>query len=404
MASLILRQLTAGTVAFTTWRLSDGSLHESRISQAAYDDFAINRKGVGDAPGRPDPGAVFLLAAGGVPALNTATGWPSLGDCWVVDDGKGGQALVVCAGDGNDWAYRRGIASVPDVSRRSRLLGIACEVRGNRFSIPAGGYSVDRQGRVSITAPLPSGVTVASRELTVDSSVVASRVTIVDEDVPNHRSVTFDAATSGVADPASSITISHTVANQTDRYLAGLTVTRSGQSVSSVTFNGTNLTQRIDIDSTVGTRSHFWDLVAPTVTTANAVFTFSASTSAVGGVISAYGVDQTTPRNDTDTDVSAPISLSLASATDGLCISITGYEAGTTPTLDSDWTSLWNTLNAGSGNDRGSAGGYITGAATITRDDTFTGTPSVAAIGVALSASAPAAVYGPALALLGVGW
>ena len=80
--SLTLRTKTGGSVAYSVWLMGDNSVKTVKISQEEYDNFAIRDGGVGELPSKPAPDAVFVMAGGGVPALNTLDGWWSAGDCW----------------------------------------------------------------------------------------------------------------------------------------------------------------------------------------------------------------------------------------------------------------------------------------------------------------------------------
>lgn len=108
----------------------------------------------------------------------------------------------------------------------------------------------------------------------------------------------YGSPTSSTASVASSLTFSHTVGSGSSKLLVVGVAMRApnGATVSSITFNGTNLTfLRSDTDTT-RIRSELWYLVAPAETTANIVVTCSAVSGRLAATALQYtGVDQTTP-------------------------------------------------------------------------------------------------------------
>lgn len=117
--------------------------------------------------------------------------------------------------------------------------------------------------------------------------------------------IAFQAVTNGgeVTGGATSLTFSHTVSSGSDRalvvFVRGRAATSGAVLASSVTFNGTNLTEVAGAtiyDATNQTGVQSWVLVNPTVTTANVVVTWGSATNRGGAVaLSFTGVDQTTP-------------------------------------------------------------------------------------------------------------
>lgn len=113
--------------------------------------------------------------------------------------------------------------------------------------------------------------------------------------------IAFDQATSSATlGGASSITYSATVASGSNRVL----IVTAGhydrtRSVSSITFNGVNLSLYLRYENGVnGVTQEIWYLVAPDVTTANVVVTMDATvapTDLNSAAASFTGVDQTTP-------------------------------------------------------------------------------------------------------------
>src|SRR5262249_26975784 len=84
------------------------------------------------------------------------------------------------------------------------------------------------------------------------------------------------------------------------------------EQVSSVTYNGVNLTLSGRADNTGQVDSEIWYLLAPTVGTANVVVTLSASRPFVAGATDYFGVNQSTPLG---TFASATGNSTTASAT-----------------------------------------------------------------------------------------
>ena len=113
--------------------------------------------------------------------------------------------------------------------------------------------------------------------------------------------IQFDASTTANGAAVSSLTWSHTVANQTNRVLI---VTVGAEHASpavyptGVTYGGVSLTQigtAVAGTTTLDTIS-LWYLLAPTVGTANVVVTYAAAVQDVtAGATSIYGVNQAAP-------------------------------------------------------------------------------------------------------------
>lgn len=395
-----LRHLTGGAVAFAGWQLTNGSIVAVKISQQTYDVWT-QAGAIGDAPGRPDPAAVFLLAAGGIPALDTVDGWPAIGDSWEeTDPDTKLTVLHVATGTTPNWGYSSYAASDPGTGSISAISGFAARSDRNTLTLPSGSYTLTdviaptpQKVQLALGMYVPKKTTVADVDggvLSVPTGWAKSTVQPITGTIVNHKSVTFDRATEGdtlVGSTASSVTISHLVASQSNLYLAGVSSHRGGQNLSTVTYNAVGLTSRIDTGSSVSARAEYWDLVAPSTGTNNAVFSYSAATSAVAGVISAYGVDQTTPRTGTGSSLKATTAgtenaTASASSTandlvvSNICLDVfrTGASTGMTDTPDATWTQGWSADMWTSGtNMRAGIGMYIAGAAgTVTRTDSVT--------------------------------
>ncbi len=372
---LIRRQRTDGTVALSMW-LVDGSPVVVKVSQADY-DAAVALKG-GEMPGRPTPTARFLMACGGIPALDTADGYPSRGDAWEEDDPELGRVLVVATSDGFDWAYWTTSASKPGRGEQtSRRTGFLAGSTGNRMRLSTfssktfDGVELDTQARGDVREDL-------------------------DDIIPNHRSVTFDATSNGVSSAATTLTIGHTVANEGDRYLMVGVCLSSVSDPSGITYNSDALTNRMGIQTpgAGSRRGCYWDMVAPDVGTANVVVATTDAQTVAAGVSSFYGVDQSSPRIDTDTESGtsdAPSVTVTGGTADDMAVAVIVWRffGGASLTPDGTWTAMWSIGNAVG---RDNAAAYKTGGASVT----YTGSLGVTNDWVFLAAMLRASTGGSA--------
>ncbi|NND90634.1 MAG: DUF2341 domain-containing protein, partial [Granulosicoccus sp.] len=111
-------------------------------------------------------------------------------------------------------------------------------------------------------------------------------------------SATVDTSSSG-STSGSTLTISHTTSGTDRLMIVGVSLSpKNGESVSSVTYNGSNLTLVGVIEETAGkARVELWQMVAPATGTHDVTVTFNAVVpeGATAGVMTFNGVDQTTP-------------------------------------------------------------------------------------------------------------
>jgi prepilin-type N-terminal cleavage/methylation domain-containing protein len=193
------------------------------------------------------------------------------------------------------------------------------------------------------------------------TAVLASNVTSfqVGEEAGGSGSVTVDASSSGTAAAgATGITISsYTVAGSDRLMLVGVSIMNAaedeptdppGEAVSSITWNGTNLTlvgSRITTDTDDG-RIEIWKLVAPATGTGNVVVTFNRAITqeAVAGVVTFTGVDQSTPlgtfaSNAGDNTTVGTLSVPSASGETVFGVICAEYES---LTASSGQTEHWN--------------------------------------------------------------
>lgn len=381
------RTLTGDTVAFAAWQLQDGTVVFVKVLQAQYDAFAIKGRGVGDPPGRPDPAATFLIGGGGVPALDTADGWPSIGDVWErVNDETGEIELHVATGDGYDWEYSFDVASDPGLSGQSMLSEFSAQSVGNRARFRPDAYAKDAGGLYAVTA---------TRQLTLDADVLTvleaadTEAVRSEKTIPNHKSVTFDAKSSG-ASLTASLTIAHVVTNtQTNLHLSVWTgfANGGGQTISDITYNGTSLgAALVTGDPALGRRAEQWAMANPSTGTNNIVITQSgAANDLTGGGWSAYGADQGTLYSNTGSanGTSTTPAVTITSAVGELVVTCT-LSRNQDITPDGSWASDWNATGAAIRY----AGSHLAGAASVTRTDSIASGQWIL-IGASIKASGP---------------
>jgi cellulose synthase/poly-beta-1,6-N-acetylglucosamine synthase-like glycosyltransferase len=161
-----------------------------------------------------------------------------------------------------------------------------------------------------------------------------------------------------------SLSWSHTTGSQSNTLLiVGVALQNETDSVSTVTFNGTTSLSKVpnaQISCSASCRSELWYAVNPPAsTTANIVVSITGSaTSIVGGAVTLYNVDQTTPLGtavtNADTGSTATsFSITVPTAANQLVIeSVAGGGAGSLGWVpNSSQTSIWsnNTNNDGAG-------------------------------------------------------
>lgn len=146
--------------------------------------------------------------------------------------------------------------------------------------------------------------------------------------------VTVDSTSTGTAaSGAASVTVNHTTSGADRLMLVGVSFGQDkGDTVSSITYNGQNLTLvgAQDNSVTLGSRMEIWSLVAPTVSSADVVVTFSGTNhiGATVGVMTFNGVDQTTALGSfasSEGDSSTP-STTVTSAPGELVFGVLGLD------------------------------------------------------------------------------
>lgn len=393
--NLTLRQIIPGSTAFTVWIMPDLTTRFVRVLQSQLDLYHVTPGA--DAPGRPDPQAVFILAGGGGARLNTTDGWPSLGDCWEEPFRRNAagvvtqKRLVIAASNEYGWGYGR--------SHYDQPAGGESRVQGFRYnsvqSVALEDYS---------TASLPSfqfsrGLTpkLDSVTVAVPSELCEVQRSSVDKIVKNHRSVTFDDNSEGNVNLATTLTLSHIMGSGSRRYLGCFGVEGSSF-FAGMTWNAAAeaLVERAKIGVNYDANNLvYYDLVNPTGgTTQNIVLTSTDAAPICGGAVSASGVDQSSPRSSTPntaTGTSATPSVQEDSASGELVLTAVTFPNGSSPgTTDASYTSgvpIAHTIDAtqnNSGNDLWLRVAHIAGDTSITRTDSLTASGAWKMIGVAV--------------------
>jgi prepilin-type N-terminal cleavage/methylation domain-containing protein len=172
---------------------------------------------------------------------------------------------------------------------------------------------------------------------------------VANENCDSASGISVDAWDSGTADGTDGITIlNYTVSGSNRLMLVGVSINNdSNETVTSVTYNGTDLTKVDDITNSDDARVEIWSLVAPDTGEHNVVITFSAALEqeAVAGVVTFNGVDQTTPLGtfaSAQADDSTPATVSIPSDLGELVFGVVSAEYDAV-TASSGQTEHWNT-------------------------------------------------------------
>ena len=194
-----------------------------------------------------------------------------------------------------------------------------------------------------------SGSSVAGSDLTFDASNGTGQANsgdIVFRTAKGSSQVTFDASASGSTTGATSLTISHTVASQSNRLLI-VTISTQG-TINTVTYNGASMT-KLGTTVTCGAsacKGELWSLAAPTTGTHNVVITASASTSIQASVAGFYNVDQTTPLGTpaTGSGTTATATATVMTTTTQMVVD-TVISDGTVDVINNQSQTLVNNVN-----------------------------------------------------------
>ena len=203
---------------------------------------------------------------------------------------------------------------------------------------------------------------------------------------------------SGVIDAQASLTFSHTVGAGSNRCLyVGISWWSGGSAITltGVTFGGVAMTivGTVATNATENDYCAVYRLIAPAVSTADVVASFSGNTDIVGGAITLDDVHQTTPSSasNTATGNSTTESVGVTSAVGELVLAFFHHHYPEAPPhgYGASQTGRWD-VNTGGGNDTNGACSTKAGASgTVTQTQDITNTRNWAA--VAVSVAPPAA-------------
>jgi prepilin-type N-terminal cleavage/methylation domain-containing protein len=171
---------------------------------------------------------------------------------------------------------------------------------------------------------------------------------VANENCDSASGISVDAWDSGTADGTDEITILNYIVSGSNRLmLVGVSINNdSNETVTSLTYNGTDLAKVDDITNSDDARVEIWSLVAPDTGEHNLVITFSAALEqeAVAGVVTFNGVDQTTPLGtfaSAQADDSTPATVSIPSDLGELVFGVVSAEYDAV-TASSGQTEYWN--------------------------------------------------------------
>ena len=202
-----------------------------------------------------------------------------------------------------------------------------------------------------------------------------------------HAQITFDAASTSTGVSGTTESWSHTVTSSgADRVLVvAVSMRASGTDVSSVTFNGDNLTKVGSVSMTNDTTSQLWILANPDTGTHTIQVTLSASEEMVSGAASFLNVHQTNPVGpyfSASGSGTAPSVAVTGVAADQLVVDALGVRDAPTATVGASQTQRWNGAFA---SDVRTAGSTESGTGTVTMSWSLSASKSWAIGAVALN-------------------
>ena len=230
--------------------------------------------------------------------------------------------------------------------------------------------------------------------------------------------LTLDASSSTSGAAVSSLTWSHTVGSGDERILiVGVSLRKNSQSVSNITYGGVGGFTLIgsQLDGGADHRAELWYKLMPAVGTANVVVTIAGGTvDAVGGAVSFFNVDQTTPLGTFvgATNTSTTPSVTVTSATGEIVVDVMSSNGDSgTVSVGAGQTQQWNLKSGtGDGNEAGS-GSTESGASSVTMSWTLAASNkwAIGAVSIKPDATAPAAVSnltasGPTSSTINLNW
>ncbi|HQX52611.1 MAG TPA: DUF4347 domain-containing protein, partial [Planctomycetaceae bacterium] len=189
----------------------------------------------------------------------------------------------------------------------------------------------------------------------------------VQDDWVGLMAVSVDSVTSGSTSSGASVTVSHTTGGTNRLMLVGISMAPEGESVTSVKWNGVNLTRiGVEENSAGKARVEIWQLVAPQTGTYNVVVNFTGTShkGATVGVATFTGVNQSNPTLafSSASGNSNSASTTVASATNDVVFGVVQSHNGTSVSPGSGQTEYWD-INTNEANGEGTV---KAGAASVT--------------------------------------
>lgn len=207
----------------------------------------------------------------------------------------------------------------------------------------------------------------------------------------------------GTASTSTTLTISRTVSAGSNRALTFHVAWHGTETISSVVFNTSETMTVVGTATDTTEQAALYILVAPSVTTANAVVTFSSATSSAGAVCEWNNVDQATPTHGVATAMgdNATVTVTVASVISGEVTVDSAKIVTGPPTVGAGQTQDLNTVIVGAS--YAAASHDTTGTGSVVMSWSHTSDP-FATVAAALKESAGGGGVTPHnLMLMGVG-
>lgn len=326
-ASLNLRSVTTNISARAVWLHPDTSTSITRVADDEFRQF-IDNKIEGFRP--PDVESRYLMSFGGRPELDTTDGKPTFGDIW---EWKG--AVRICTGDGEDFSIHY---SSPYEK------GYSVEHAGSFITLRDGEYE-GKLPFITILKPI-NGVDIQNGVLVVQDGVEEKKYDEVAQR-SIHRSIALGNISSAKAASANTISLDMaTSGSNTFVEIQYMIVASSPETDGAPTIEGSStgiVGPVYGATSDTFYRNSAWYKVNPptAANTTYAVSQGSADDGIVLGVVSAEGVDQTTPVVDNNlshgSGDTATATVTIGSGQVGISSCITGRVA-TATNDDAAWS------------------------------------------------------------------
>ena len=269
--------------------------------------------------GRSDIDAVHILSHGDAGEIK-------LGNVWLTQD-----QLTNYGSELQSW---RGALS-PDAD----LLIYGCDVAGSAAGqqLLTGLSQLTGADVAASTDDTGSALFGGNWKLEYATGSIETKVAVsaaAQQSYVNLLNVAVDSASSGSTNGQISLTVAHTTAGTNRLMLVSIATDPKGESVSTVTYNGVDLTLVGFLESTSESRVEIWGLLAPDLGTHDVVVTLTNTkySGLVAGVMTFTGVNQTTPLANftTNSGNSALASVTIGSKTDDLVFAAVHSRNGTT--------------------------------------------------------------------------